>query len=170
MAKINDKIEKSFKIRRYTLLRYLNALLFFMCLHWSIGLFVYEKYLQLLIPILIMVSILVTVKDQYASFTDKKVDITRSKKIYFIILISILLVGLVSISDYKIFFPYLGQRKYFYIIIVLMLVIDVVLYIKAKKISENTDSTYKKYIEVLDTDYSKIKNLKRKWRKLCLNF
>lgn len=162
MAKINDKIEKSFKIRRYTLLRYLNALLFFMCLHWSIGLFVYEKYLQLLIPVIIMVLILVTVKDQYASFTDKKVDVSRSKKIYFIILIGLLLVAFVSISNYKIFFPYLGQRMYFYIIYFLMIVIAVSLYIKSKKIYENTDSTYKKYIEVLDKDYSKIKNLKRK--------
>lgn len=162
MAKISDNIEKSFKIRRYTLLRYLNALLFFMCLHWIIGLFVYEKYLHLLIPAFIMILILVAVKDQYASFTDKKVDISRSKKIYFIILIGLLLVAFVSMSNYKIFFPYLGDRKYFYIIYFLMIVIAVSLYIKSKKIYENTDSVYKKYIEALNTDYSKIKNLKRK--------
>ena len=73
-----------------------------------------------------------------------------------------MLVAFVSISNYKIFFPYLGQRMYFYIIYFLMIVIAVSLYIKSKKIYENTDSTYKKYIEVLDKDYSKIKNLKRK--------
>lgn len=160
MAKISKEVEKSLKIQRYTLLRYLNAILFFIYLHWLIGLSVFGKFATALIPLILMVLILVSVKNQYASFTDKEVKIKVSKDIYVINIIGLIVVLLTSICNYKIFFPYLGDKLYAYIVLMIMLILAILLYIRSNKIYNNKDKTYEKYIKILNTDDSKVKTFK----------
>ena len=172
MAKISKDVEKSLKIQRYTLLRYLNAILFFIYLHWLIGLVVSSKFIGAIIPFLLIILILITVKNQFASFTDKKVDIKISKDIYIINLVGLIIVALVSIYDYKIFFPYLGGKLYAYIILAIIIGVLIILYIRSNKIYKNKDKVYEKYIKILNSDDSKVKQINkiRKWRNLCLIF
>lgn len=161
MAKISKDVEKSLKIQRYTLLRYLNAILFFIYLHWLIGLVVSSKFIGAIIPFLLIILILITVKNQFASFTDKKVDIKISKDIYIINLVGLIIVALVSIYDYKIFFPYLGGKLYAYIILAIIIGVLIILYIRSNKIYKNKDKVYEKYIKILNSDDSKVKQINK---------
>ena len=139
-------VEKVIKIRRYTSLRYLNAILFFICLYWMISLFVLRLTLQTLIPLFIMVLIIITVKDHYHSFTNKDVEIKRSKNIYGLIIIINIIVGIVTFRNYTLFFPYVANKDYALIMIGIMLMLSVLLYVKATKIYKNTDRVYVKYM------------------------
>lgn len=172
MAKISKDVEKSLKIQRYTLLRYLNAILFFIYLHWLIGLVVSSKFIGAIIPFILIILILVTVKNQFASFTDKEVNIKISKDIYIINLVGLIIVSFVSIYNYKIFFPYLGGKLYVYIILAIIIIVSIILYIRSNKIYKNEDKVYEKYIKILNSDDSKVKQISkiRKWRNLCLIF
>lgn len=139
-------VEKVIKIRRYTSLRYLNAILFFICLYWMISLFVLRLTLQTLIPLFIMVLIIITVKDHYHSFTKKEVEIKRSKNIYGLIIIIYIIVGIITFSNYTLFFPYVANKDYALIMIGIMLILSVLLFVKANKIYKNTDRVYVKYM------------------------
>ena len=161
MAKISKDVEKSLKIQRYTLLRYLNAILFFIYLHWLIGLVVSSKFISAIIPFILIILILITVKNQFASFTDKKVNIKISKDIYVINLVGLIIVSLASIYDYKIFFPYLRGRIYAYIILAIIIVVSIILYIRSNKIYKNEDKVYEKYIKILNSDDSKVKQISK---------
>lgn len=161
MAKISKDVEKSLKIQRYTLLRYLNAILFFIYLHWLIGLVVSSKFIGAIIPFILIILILVTVKNQFASFTDKKVNIKISKDIYIINLVGLIIVSFVSIYNYKIFFPYLGGKLYVYIILAIIIVVSIILYIRSNKIYKNEDKVYEKYIKILNSDDSKVKQISK---------
>ena len=161
MAKISKEVEKSLKIQRYTLLRYLNAILFFIYLHWLIGLVVSSKFIGAIIPFILIILILVTVKNQFTSFTDKEVNIKISKDIYIINLVGLIIVSLVSIYNYKIFFPYLGGKLYVYIILAIIIVVSVILYIRSNKIYKNEDKVYEKYIKILNSDDSKVKQISK---------
>lgn len=161
MAKISKEVEKSLKIQRYTLLRYLNAILFFIYLHWLIGLVVSSKFISAIIPFLLIILILITVKNQFASFTDKKVNIKISKDIYIINLVGLIIIAIVSIYDYKIFFPYLGGKLYAYIILAIIIVVSIILYIRSNKIYKNKDKVYEKYIKILNSDDSKVKQINK---------
>lgn len=161
MAKISKDVEKSLKIQRYTLLRYLNAILFFIYLHWLIGLVVSSEFISAIIPFLLITLILVTVKNQFASFTDKKVNIKISKDIYIVNLVGLIIVALVSIYDYKIFFPYLGGKLYAYIILAIIIGVSIILYIRSNKIYKNKDKVYEKYIKTLNSDDSKVKKINK---------
>lgn len=161
MAKISKDVEKSLKIQRYTLLRYLNAILFFIYLHWLIGLVVSSKFIGAIIPFLLIILILITVKNQFASFTDKKVDIKISKDIYIINLVGLIIIALVSIYEYKIFFPYLGGKLYAYIILAIIIGVLIILYIRSNKIYKNKDKVYEKYIKILNSDDSKVKQINK---------
>ena len=161
MAKISKDVEKSLKIQRYTLLRYLNAILFFIFLHWLIGLVVSSKFIGAIIPFILIILILVTVKNQFASFTDKEVNIKISKDIYIINLVGLIIVSFVSIYNYKIFFPYLGGKLYVYIILAIIIVVSIILYIRSNKIYKNEDKVYEKYIKILNSDDSKVKQISK---------
>lgn len=139
-------VEKVIKIRRYTSLRYLNAILFFICLYWMISLFVLRLTLQAIIPLFIMVLIIITVKDHYHSFTNKDVEIKRSKNIYGLIIIINIIVGIVTFRNYTLFFPYVANKDYALIMIGIMLILSVLLFVKANKIYKNTDRVYVKYM------------------------
>lgn len=139
-------VEKVIKIRRYTSLRYLNAILFFICLYWMISLFVLGLTLLALIPILIMLLILITVKDHYYSFTKKDVEIKRSKNIYTVIIIINSIVTVITLSNYSLLFPYVANKSYALILTVIMLILSILLYVKASKIYKNTDRVYVKYM------------------------
>ncbi|MCW6701154.1 hypothetical protein NH288_03560 [Anaerococcus sp. NML200537] len=161
MAKISKDVEKSLKIQRYTLLRYLNAILFFIYLHWLIGLVVSSKFIGAIIPFILIILILVTVKNQFASFTDKEVNIKISKDIYIINLVGLIIVSFVSIYNYKIFFPYLGGKLYVYIILAIIIIVSIILYIRSNKIYKNEDKVYEKYIKILNSDDSKVKQISK---------
>lgn len=161
MAKISKEVEKSLKIQRYTLLRYLNAILFFIYLHWLIGLVVSSKFIGAIIPFILIILILVTVKNQFTSFTDKEVNIKISKDIYLINLVGLIIISLVSIYNYKILFPYLGGKLYVYIILAIIIVVSVILYIRSNKIYKNEDKVYEKYIKILNSDDSKVKQISK---------
>ena len=161
MARISKDVEKSLKIQRYTLLRYLNAILFFIYLHWLIGLVVSSKFIGAIIPFILIILILVTVKNQFASFTDKEVNIKISKDIYIINLVGLIIVSFVSIYNYKIFFPYLGGKLYVYIILAIIIIVSIILYIRSNKIYKNEDKVYEKYIKILNSDDSKVKQISK---------
>lgn len=161
MAKISKEVEKSLKIQRYTLLRYLNAILFFIYLHWLIGLVVSSKFIGAIIPFILIILILITVKNQFTSFTDKEVNIKISKDIYLINLVGLIIISLVSIYNYKILFPYLGGKLYVYIILAIIIVVSVILYIRSNKIYKNEDKVYEKYIKILNSDDSKVKQISK---------
>lgn len=139
-------VEKVIKIRRYTSLRYLNAILFFICLYWLFSLLLVGKKLSAIVPLIIMILILVTVKDHYYSFTKKEVDIKRSKNFYMVITIINIIVSIVTFSNYSLFFPYVANKNYALILAGTMLILSILLYVKASKIYKNTDRVYVKYM------------------------
>lgn len=155
---INDKkqVERAFKIRRYLSLRYLNAFLFFIYLYWASNIYFYISSAIIILPIILMISILVSVKDQFASFSNEKdVDISRSRIIYIINIVLMTIVLLVTLYDYKVLFPYIAGRNYALIVIGVLLALSILSLVKAQKIYTNTDNIQNKYIKYLEEEKTK---------------
>ena len=150
-------VEKVVKIRRYTSLRYLNAILFFICLYWLFSLLLVGRKLSALIPILIMILILVTVKDHYYSFTNKDVDMKRSKIIYTLIVFIYIILAIITAIDYTKFFPYVANNNYAFFLLAVMIFLSILLYIKAIKIYKNKDRVYVKYMNNFNKNNNKRK-------------
>lgn len=156
MQKPQRDVAKAFKIRRYTSLRYLNAIVFFIYLYWAMNIYFVVSSPIIILPIILMASILITVKDQYASFKDnEEVDLHRSRIIYIINLALIIIVTLVTLKDYRIFFPYIACQNYALIVLGLILLTLALALAKSLKIIAGTDNIQKKYINYLEEQNNK---------------
>lgn len=157
MTEIDRRVRRSFKIRRYLSLRYLNAILLFINIYWIINILSYRDAITLIIPIMLLLTDVLLLKDLYATFKeDVEVDLERSRKIYILNIIVMAMVGIVCMFDYTLMYPYMAGRMYALIVVAATLIFLFLALLKVNAIISNKDKVYKKYQEYLKSQ-NKIK-------------
>ncbi|MDD7463455.1 MAG: hypothetical protein SOW41_00405 [Anaerococcus sp.] len=151
-----EDVRLSMLLSRYTFLRYMTSIEFFIYLYWLISSLLSSNSWQAVFPfclafmmILINKEIFLLIKNNKKASTKKLVKMLKISMI--ILSISIVL----TLTNYKLLFPYLNSKLFAITYLLLSMLIIVLSLHNATKIMENKDRVYKKYEEYKN----KIKNI-----------
>lgn len=146
--KAEEEVIRTMTISKYTSLRYMSTIAFFICLYMIIGSVLVGDYKSILLFIIIDIS-QVLINNEIIGAIRFKNDGKLSKTFY-LISVSLLISGLIlilTLIDFKLIFPYLASKNFAIILSGLLFAILSIAVIKVCKIRNENDKISKKIKE-----------------------
>jgi ABC superfamily ATP binding cassette transporter permease subunit len=133
----------SLMMSRYMSLKYLTAILFFMNFYWILNSVATSTGLYVIVPILSVIIIFIGFINQYNGYKGEIIDVKKSLNCYIYLFFVSILMLIISVLNYKVLFPFLGNKKFAMTISVIQLILSFFAIIKSYKIQNNKDNIYK---------------------------
>lgn len=143
-----EDISLSLNLSRYTFLRYMTSIEFFIFLYWIISSLLSKKYLSMIIPLLLAGLMVVINKDIFIQI--KNIKQSKIEKIVLLLKISLAIMVvclLISLLNHKLLFPYIDSKTFVLVYIIVSILILALSTNNALKIRDKKDKIYKRYEE-----------------------
>lgn len=150
----------SLRLSRYTFLRYMTSIIFFICLYWFILNLPSKAPGKLSFPIILGLIMIYINKELFALIkTPDKTKIDKTIKSLFLALFISLSSLIVSFINTRLVFAYISSKTFVFVFIVVIILLILLSIRNAKKIQNNEDKVYKNYQKFKDKKYERIKHV-----------
>lgn len=147
---MDQHISRYFKVKRYNFLRYTNSILFFIYLYTTLNIGLIKFNINFFVLLILSISILYLLVNQYKTTKGEKIDFNKSQKIYIINLVLNILLFFITIYDFKLIYP--KYKSKFIGLTIIFISITLLIYniYRINKISKNKDKMYLKYKQYIE--------------------
>lgn len=150
----------SLRLSRYTFLRYMTSIIFFICLYWFILNLPSKALEKLVLPIILGLIMIYINKELFALIkTPDKTTIDKTIKSLFLALFISLSSLIVSFINTRLVFAYINSKLFVFVFIAVIILLILLSIRNAKKIQNNEDRVYKNYKKFKDKKYERIKHV-----------
>lgn len=150
----------SLRLSRYTFLRYMTSIIFFICLYWFILNLPSKAFGKLSIPITLGFIMIYINKELFTLIkTPDKTTIDKTiKSLIFALIISLISLILGFINQ-RLVFAYINSQSFVIIFVAVINLLVLISIRNAKKIQNNEDKVYKNYQKFKNKKYERIKHV-----------
>lgn len=147
---MDQYISRYFKVKRYNFLRYTNSILFFIYLYTTLNIGLLNFNINFFVLLILSISILYLLVNQYKTTKGEKIDFNKSQKIYIINLVLNILLFFITMYDFKFIYPKYKSKFIGLTIIFISIALLIYNIYRINKISKNKDKMYLKYQQYIE--------------------
>lgn len=147
---MDQYISRYFKVKRYSFLRYTNSILFFIYLYTTLNIGLINFNINFFVLLILSISILYLLVNQYKTTKGEKIDFNKSQKIYIINLVLNILLFFITMYDFKFIYPKYKSKFIGLTIIFISIALLIYNIYRINKISKNKDKMYLKYQQYIE--------------------